>query len=190
MCVVDSCGKLNDWADFKTNILSSAAGDNGADSVFSEPMGLNLNHDSGPANPNGLFGDTKDSGVGRSPRAPGSGSDPRSLGESSLPPAWLQDVSVFSIMYFWKGLFEALIWLLLYIWSCVCYVESFLQIDESFSFVTTPSLFFYLIFTLKLVGSLYSTLIRHCIVVIFCNAIILTYVDLKFLYQLSLKSPL
>ncbi len=74
--------------------LSLTAGDNGADSVFSEPMGLNLNHDSGPANPNDLFGDTMDSGVGRSPRAPGSGSDPRSLGESSVPPAWLQDVSV------------------------------------------------------------------------------------------------
>lgn len=80
----------------KNKSLSSTAGDNGADSVFSEPMGLNLNHDSGPANPNDLFGDTKDSGVGRSPRAPGSGSDPRSLGESSVPPAWLQDVSVHS----------------------------------------------------------------------------------------------
>ena len=83
----------------KPNILSSIAGDNGADSVFSEPMGLNLNHDSGPANPNDLFGDTKDSGVGRSPRAPGSGSDPRSLGESSLPPAWLQDVIALSVYY-------------------------------------------------------------------------------------------
>lgn len=57
-------------------------------------MRLDINHDSGPANGNVLFGDlTKDSGVGRSPRAPGSGSDPRSLGDSSLPPAWLQDVS-------------------------------------------------------------------------------------------------
>jgi len=73
------------------SLESQSSGDNGADSVFSEPMGLNLNHDSGPANPNDLFGDTKDSGVGRSPRAPGSASDPRSLGESSLPPAWLQD---------------------------------------------------------------------------------------------------
>lgn len=73
------------------SLESQSSGDNGADSVFSEPIGLNLNHGSGPANPNDLFGDTKDSGVGRSPRAPGSGSDPRSLGESSLPPAWLQD---------------------------------------------------------------------------------------------------
>lgn len=100
-----SSGKLNDWADDKTNILSSTAGDNGADSVFSEPIGLNLNHDSGPANPNDLFVDTKDSGVGRSPRAPGSGSDPRSLGESSLPPAWLQDVSAISVIYLWKRIF-------------------------------------------------------------------------------------
>lgn len=83
----------------KQVLFSSTAGDNGADSVFSEPMGLNLNHDSGPANPNDPFGDTKDSGVGRSPRAPGSASDPGSLGESSVPPAWLQDVSVLSIMY-------------------------------------------------------------------------------------------
>lgn len=106
--LVDSSGKLNDWADDKTNILSSTAGDNGADSVFSEPMGLNLNHDSvGPANPNDLFGETKDSGVGRSPRAPGSGSDPRSLGESSLPPAWLQDVRVLSVMYVVKEISEA-----------------------------------------------------------------------------------
>ncbi|KAL9953867.1 hypothetical protein ACROYT_G041340 [Oculina patagonica] len=73
------------------SLESQSSGDNGADSVFSEPMGLNLNHDSGPANPNDLFGDTMDSGVGRSPRAPGSASDPRSLGESSVPPAWLQD---------------------------------------------------------------------------------------------------
>ena len=100
VCVEDSSRKQNDRADDKTNILSSTAGDNGADSVFSEPMGLNLNHDSGPANPNDLFGVTKDSGVGRSPRAPGSGSDPRSLGESSLPPAWLQDVSVLLVLYF------------------------------------------------------------------------------------------
>ena len=57
-------------------------------------MRLDISHDNGPANGNNLFGDlTKDSGVGRSPRAPGSGSDPMSLGESSVPPAWLQDVS-------------------------------------------------------------------------------------------------
>ena len=62
--------------------------------MFSEQMRLDINHDSGPAHPNDLLSDTKDSGVGRSPRAPGSGSDPRSLGESSVPPAWLQDVSV------------------------------------------------------------------------------------------------
>ncbi|KAJ7365545.1 hypothetical protein OS493_005658 [Desmophyllum pertusum] len=73
------------------SLESQSSGDNGGDSVFSEPMGLDINHDSGPANPNDLFGDTKDSGVGRSPRAPESGSDPRSLGDSSVPPAWLQD---------------------------------------------------------------------------------------------------
>ena len=98
--------------------MSSTAGDNGADSVFSEPIGLNLNHDSGPANPNDLFGDTKDSGVGRSPRAPGSGSDPRSLGESSLPPAWLQDVSAISVIYL-KGISEAPFLAFIYLKLCL-----------------------------------------------------------------------
>lgn len=83
-------------------VFSLAAGDNGgSDSVFSDPMRLDINHDSGPADGNHLYGDlTKDSGVGRSPRAPGSGSDPRSLGDSSVPPAWLQDVSVGSVKVF------------------------------------------------------------------------------------------
>jgi len=75
------------------DVCLQAAGE-GADAVFSDQMRLDINHDSGPANGNYLFGDlTKDSGVGRSPRTPGSASDPRSLGESSVPPAWLQDVS-------------------------------------------------------------------------------------------------
>jgi len=72
--------------------LESQSSGEGADSVFSDQMRLDINHDSGPADGNHLFGDlTKDSGVGRSPRTPGSASDPRSLGESSVPPAWLQD---------------------------------------------------------------------------------------------------
>lgn len=56
-------------------------------------MRLDIDHDSGPALPNVHFSETKDSGVGRSPRDPGPGSGLRSLGESSVPPAWLQDVS-------------------------------------------------------------------------------------------------
>ena len=56
-------------------------------------MRLDISQDSGPADGNYPYGDlTKDSGVGRSPRTPGPGSDPRSLSESSVPPAWLQDV--------------------------------------------------------------------------------------------------
>ena len=82
-----------------------AAGDNAPDSEFLDPIRLDTNQDS-----DNLFGDlTKDSGVGRSPRAPGFGSDPRSQEESSMPPAWLQDVSgclmnlnllIFSLSFF------------------------------------------------------------------------------------------
>ena len=64
-------------------------------------MRLDINQDSGPADGNYLYGDlTKDSGVGRSPRTPGPGSDPRSLSESSVPPAWLQDVRRRSVLFF------------------------------------------------------------------------------------------
>ena len=64
-------------------------------------MRLDINQDSGPADGNYLYGDlTKDSGVGRSPRTPGPGSDPRSLSESSIPPAWLQDVRGRSVFFF------------------------------------------------------------------------------------------
>lgn len=63
-------------------------------------MRLDINQDSGPADGNYLYGDlTKDSGVGRSPRTPGPGSDPRSLSESSVPPAWLQDVRGRSLFF-------------------------------------------------------------------------------------------
>ncbi|XP_073247991.1 serine/threonine-protein kinase Nek9-like [Porites lutea] len=73
------------------SLESQSSGDQ-SDSVFSDPMRLDINQDSGPADGNYLYGDlTKDSGVGRSPRTPGPGSDPRSLSESSVPPAWLQD---------------------------------------------------------------------------------------------------
>ncbi|CAH3150225.1 unnamed protein product [Porites lobata] len=73
------------------SLESQSSGDQ-SDSVFSDPMRLDINQDSGPADGNYLYGDlTKDSGVGRSPRTPGPGSDPRSLSESSIPPAWLQD---------------------------------------------------------------------------------------------------
>ena len=74
-----------------------AAGEQ-SDSVFTDHMRLDINNDSGPAEGNYLYGDlTKDSGVGRSPRTPGRGSGPGSLGESSMPPAWLQDVSERSV---------------------------------------------------------------------------------------------
>ncbi|XP_068730773.1 serine/threonine-protein kinase Nek9-like isoform X4 [Montipora capricornis] len=70
------------------SLESQSSGDNNEpDSEFSDQVRLDINYDS-----NNHFGDlTKDSGVGRSPRAPGSASDPRCLGESSLPPLWLQD---------------------------------------------------------------------------------------------------
>ena len=68
-------------------------------------MRLDINQDSGPADGNYLYGDlTKDSGVGRSPRTPGPGSDPRSLSESSVPPAWLQDVRERSFFFFYQPL--------------------------------------------------------------------------------------
>ena len=64
-------------------------------------MRLDINQDSGPADGNYLYGNlTKDSGVGRSPRTPGPGSDPRSLSESSVPPAWLQDVRGRSVFFY------------------------------------------------------------------------------------------
>ncbi|XP_074632365.1 serine/threonine-protein kinase Nek9-like isoform X1 [Acropora palmata] len=69
------------------SLESQSSGDNAPDSEFLDPIRLDTNQDS-----DNLFGDlTKDSGVGRSPRAPGFGSDPRSQEESSMPPAWLQD---------------------------------------------------------------------------------------------------
>lgn len=71
------------------SLESQSSGDNGGDSVFSEQMGVVINHDSGANHPNVHFSETKDSGVGRSPRDPGPGV--RSVGESSVPPAWLQD---------------------------------------------------------------------------------------------------
>ena len=79
--------------------VPSTAGDNGGDSVFSEQMRLDIDHDSGPTLPNVHFSETKDSGVGRSPRDPGPGSGLRSLGESSVPPAWLQDVSFHLLLH-------------------------------------------------------------------------------------------
>lgn len=69
------------------SLESQSSGDNNEpDSEFSDQVRLDINYDS-----NNHLDLTKDSGVGRSPRAPGSASDPRCLGESSLPPLWLQD---------------------------------------------------------------------------------------------------